>query len=65
MNPLKILLVGGGGYAATYVNEIKARGEAGGLKIEGVVDPYIEKAVTFETLRGMNAAFFDTLEEFY
>ena len=65
MKELKLLLVGVGGYAASYINELKLRGAAGGLKIEGAVDPYAEKANEYQTLCDMGVSFYNTLDEFY
>lgn len=65
MKELKVLLVGVGGYAASYIWELKESGAAGGLKIEGAVDPFAKNAGEYQSLCDMGVTFYDTLDEFY
>lgn len=65
MENLNVVLVGSGGYAVSYVHELAARGAQGGLTLAGVVDPYAEKGAGYETLKQMNATFYDSVEQFY
>ncbi|MBQ2955069.1 MAG: Gfo/Idh/MocA family oxidoreductase [Clostridia bacterium] len=65
MEPIKVLLVGIGGYAANYVREMKLRGEANGAVLAGVVDPYADKSPRYEEARSMTDVFCNTVEEFY
>lgn len=65
MKNLNVVLVGSGGYATCYVGELAERGAQGGLTLAGVVDPYAEKGAAYQTLRDMNAVFYDSVEQFY
>lgn len=65
MKEISVLLVGIGGYAVNYVNEMKERGIGNGLRLAGVVDPYAEKSVRYEDAKSMTDVFCDTVEEFY
>lgn len=65
MKNLNVVLLGSGGYAVCYVKELAARGAQGGLTLAGVVDPYADKGAEYETLKAMNAVFYDSVEQFY
>ena len=65
MKEVRVLLVGIGGYATTYVREMKERGIGNGLKLVGVVDPYADKSVRYEEAKSMTDVFCNTVEEFY
>ena len=65
MKNLNVVLAGSGGYAVCYVKELAARGAQGGLTLAGVVDPYADKGAEYETLKAMNAVFYDSVEQFY
>lgn len=64
-NPLKILLVGIGGYGLNYVSEVLQHLEQKGLEIAGVVDPIAEASEKYMDLKNMNVPFFDNMEDFY
>ena len=65
MKNLNVVLVGSGGYAVCYVKELAARDAQVGLTLAGVVDPYADKGAEYETLKEMNAVFYDLVEQFY
>lgn len=65
MNPLRILLVGIGGYGGLYVRDLAANAKEGNVTVAGVVDPYAQNAPEYETARTLTSAFFSSVEEFY
>ncbi len=63
--PLKILLVGIGGYGQNYVNELLENLSRENLKISGVIDLKPELSDRYGDLVSMGTAFFSCVEDFY
>ena len=60
----KVLLVGAGGYAKGYVNELLNSNDPY-LRWEGIVDPYFERCTKKEEIAARGIPVYDTMEEFY
>lgn len=65
IQPLKVLLVGIGGYGQNYVNELLENYDRKNMVISGVVDPRPELSKRYGDLVSMGAAFFSNIEDFY
>lgn len=67
MKPLRLLLVGIGGYGNTYVELLKRRlaDGAGEVAIAGVADPLAERAPGYAWLQSLGVPFYDSPEAFY
>lgn len=62
----KVLMVGTGGYAGVYLNELlHSEHAAAQFELVGAVDPYAVQGANYEALCAKNVPFFDTVEEFY
>jgi len=55
---MKILLVGAGGYALEHIKAIQKLSTTD-IKLEGIVDPFVNKT------NSLNTTIYDTMEEFY
>ena len=67
MEKVKILLVGIGGYGASYINRYRTFEEeiAPLTEIVGVVDPVASKSSQYEWVLEQNIPVYNTMEEFY
>lgn len=61
---MKILLVGVGGYGATYLRPLMA-GQYPQTVIEGIVDPYFEKCAECERILEAGIPVYETMDAFY
>jgi len=61
---MKLLMIGAGGYGATYLRPL-----LGGLypdaEIEGIVDPFIRTCALYDQIAAADIPTFDTMEDFY
>ena len=64
MEKLRIVLIGIGGYGANYTHFLKTR-EAQDFTLEGVVDPFAEKAPDYDWVQAQGVPVYDTPEAFY
>lgn len=65
MKPMRILLVGIGGYAVVYVDALAKGAAAHNAVVAGIVDPYAEKSPKYELARTLTSAFYNSVEEFF
>ena len=65
MKKLSVLLIGAGGYGASYVAEMLDHGEERGMTLAGVVDPYAATSQHYDRLVAARARFFNTPRQFY
>jgi predicted dehydrogenase len=61
---ISVVLVGIGGYGATYCNLLLNDEQKRG-KIVGVVDPFAKKSIYYDELKSRAIPFYETLEDFY
>ena len=59
-----VLLVGSGGYAATYVNSLLDYGEQLDMKLVGVVDPYASASYCYDRFKDL-VPVYSHMDEFY
>lgn len=65
-NNVSLVLVGIGGYGATYLKELYTNSyKEKGIEISGAVDPYPENSDYYEDLKNDGVEFYKTLEDFY
>ncbi len=62
---MQVLLVGCGGYAAGYARELLTNGEALGLMLAGIADPYAHASPAYEQIQARKVPVYDTVEAFY
>jgi len=63
---VKTVLVGVGGYGASYVSHLESGVlDINQLSIEGVVDPFAERSPHYALLKRMDIPFYATLSDFY
>lgn len=62
---MKLLLVGCGGYAAVYVDQLFSEKNTDHHQLVGVVDPYAANSRVYEKLLAHHVPIFDSLEKFY
>jgi len=62
--PLKVLLVGVGGYGALYADYLLDGEFDGVLRLEGVADPFAETSRNYDRLKAA-APIYDTMQEFF
>ena len=63
--PLKVLLVGIGGYGNLYASEVLKNLEQQNLEISGVVDPAAASSGSYLKLKELGVPFYDNIDEFY
>ena len=61
---MKLLMVGAGGYAGTYLNPL-LDGDYPEVKLEGIADPYIASSPLKDRIAGAGIPVYDTMEAFY
>ena len=61
---VRVLLVGAGGYAKGYVNELLGSTDPD-LRWEGIVEPYFERCTQKEEIAARGIPVYATMEEFY
>ncbi len=64
MDKIKIVLIGIGGYGGNYTNFLKIRTERD-FTLEGVVDPFVDKAPDYDWVRAQGVPIYQTPEAFY
>ena len=64
MEKLRIVLIGIGGYGGNYTHFLKTR-ETQDFTLEGVVDPFAEKAPDYDWVQAQGVPVYDTPEAFY
>ncbi len=64
-DPVKIVLVGAGGYGGYYLAPLLSQEETRGFRLVGVIDPDPEKCNYLSELRARKIPFFARLEEFF
>ncbi|MBQ3079233.1 MAG: Gfo/Idh/MocA family oxidoreductase [Clostridia bacterium] len=65
MKQLKVLFVAVGGHGGTNAREVLEHGKEHNMIIEGVVDPFIEKAALRDRIYEENIPVYNTVSEFY
>lgn len=60
-----VLLAGAGGYGGTYYSGITEDGEARGIHIVGIVEPYLEKCPYKEDIEKRGIPVYKKIEDFY
>ncbi len=65
MESLRLVLVGIGGFAETYVRALLDAPRREGLVLAGAADPRARASASFERLTALGVPVFDTLEAFY
>ena len=61
---MKLLLVGAGGYGATYLKPL-LDGLYPDAVIEGIVDPFVSASALYERIKTAGIALYDAMEDFY
>ena len=64
MEKIQIVQIGAGGYGEFYMEEYLS-GAHGNITLAGVVDPFIDRCSTHDTLLAKGIPVFDDLEAFY
>ncbi len=64
MDKIKIVLIGIGGYGGNYTHFLRTRTEQD-FTLEGVVDPFADKAPEYDWVREQGVPIYQTPEEFY
>lgn len=62
---MRILMVGCGGYAAGYINELLSKRNAGEHQIAGIVDPYAARSTVWDKIAESGIPVYDTIDDFY
>lgn len=65
MQKISVLMVGTGGYAGVYAEELQREPRAGQFRIVGAVDPYADQSESGRWLARSGVPIYDTIEEFY
>ncbi len=65
MEPINVILVGAGGYGEFYLDALLSEGEARGLRLAGVIDPYLEGCRRLAELQELGVPLFNRLEDFF
>ena len=64
MEPIKVILVGAGGYGEYYIDALLSEGGSRGLRLIGVVDPHLEGCRRLAELKAHRVPLFTGLESF-
>lgn len=65
MKKITVLMVGIGGYAQLYLDELLYQPKAEGFEIVGAVDPFPERSSLYEELKKRGIPVYASVEEFY
>lgn len=65
MVPIRVLLVGVGGYGVNYVRELLGEESPEGVIVAGVADPMAHRSACWEMIEAARIPVFDNIEAFY
>ncbi|MGB9829120.1 Gfo/Idh/MocA family protein [Thermotoga caldifontis] len=65
MEPIRVALVGAGGYGKKYAEHLLAYGKGHGTELIAVIDPFVQKSEIYQELVSQKIAIFDDLAQFY
>lgn len=65
MKTVSVVIVGAGGYGEVITREVLENRDGWGIKIAGIVEPFIDRCPIYETVHALQIPIFPTLEDFY
>jgi predicted dehydrogenase len=65
MRPIKVALVGVGGYGRKYVEQLLTKGKRHNVELIGVIDPFAYRSELYQTLLNCKVPIFQSLDQFY